>query len=195
MGTILLDVDGVCADFTGMVRTFCAGAGYEMPTPTEWDFLKALPTDHHATDAGGFKVNVRQHVDVFLQKAVAWEKMRAIDGAIHAVEAFRRDSHRVVFVTSPWESCREWANVRRVWLRNHFKADAVDVVVCKDKSLVRGDVFVDDKPENVGAWGQVNAYRAFIWDAPYNQGWAVIPRLTGGWTQDNVNRVLEAAAR
>lgn len=192
MGTILLDVDGVLADFTGMVRGLCSAAEYEMPEPTEWDFLGKLPKEHRC---GGLPVNVRRMIDVALQKAVTWEAMRAIDGSIYAVEAFRDAGHRVVFVTSPWESCREWANVRRVWLRNHFKADAVDVVVCKDKSLVRGDVFVDDKPENVGAWGQVNAYNAFIWDAPYNQGHQVIPRLRGGWTQENINRVLEAAAR
>jgi 5'(3')-deoxyribonucleotidase len=184
MGTILLDVDGVLADFTGMVRRIVASIGATMPDPvTEWGFIKALPRD------------VRYAVEDALEGDGPWTDMEPIPGALDAVKAFRSAGHRVVFVTSPWASCTDWAYVRTGWLRRNMGAGMQDVVITSAKELVRGDVFVDDKPENVGAWGQVNAYNAFIWDAPYNQGHPVIPRLCGGWMQGNVNRVLEAAAR
>ena len=187
MGTILLDVDGVCADFTGMVRRIVASIGGTMPDPvTEWDFIKALPRD------------VRYAVEDALEGDGPWMDMEPIPGALDAVKAFRNAGHRVVFVTSPWASCTDWAYIRTGWLRRNMGAGMQDVVIASAKELVRGDVFVDDKPENVLGWMKQNPRRAvMLWDAPYNQQQGVLEyaRMTDGWTQGNINRVLEAAAR
>jgi len=189
MGTILLDVDGVCADFTGMVRRIVAStSGGTMPDPvTEWGFIKALPRD------------VRYAVEDALDGDGPWTDMEPIPGALDAVKAFRKAGHRVVFVTSPWASCTDWAYVRTGWLRRNMGAGMQDVVITSAKELVRGDVFVDDKPENVAAWREPDypgRLRGYIWDAPYNRKGAVtrnLPRITGGWTPENIQFVLDKA--
>lgn len=171
MGVILLDVDGVCADFTGMVRRLVKGMGGQMPWPvTQWGFIKG-----------------------------SWMDMEPIPGARGVVEAFRRAGHRVVFVTAPWESCVEWAYARTSWLKHEMGADPRDVVITSAKELVRGDVFVDDKIENVAAWREEDypgRLRGYLWDAPYNRKGAVaksLPRITGGWTQENIQFLIDKA--
>jgi 5'(3')-deoxyribonucleotidase len=193
MGVILLDVDGVCADFTGMVRRLVKGMGGQMPWPvTQWDFIKALAREE------------RKHVEDALEGAEgSWMDMEPIPGARGVVEAFRRAGHRVVFVTSPWASCREWAHVRTEWLHRFMGAKASDVIPARAKELVRGDVFIDDKPQNVAAWreaglahGYPGCLGGYLWDAPYNRTGAAaksLPRITGGWTQENIQFVLDKA--
>ena len=51
---ILLDVDGVVADFEGAVRRTVAEVGYTLPTATEWNFTSQLPaevSDHYLAHA------------------------------------------------------------------------------------------------------------------------------------------------
>lgn len=194
MGTILLDVDGVCADFTGRVRALVREVGGFMKWPVvEWDFIKALDKD------------VREHVEERLSCASTWneDNLGPIDGAGSAVIAFRKAGHRVVFVTSPWASCHEWAHVRTEWLHRFMGAEASDVIPARAKELVRGDVFIDDKPQNVAAWreaglahGYPGCLGGYLWDAPYNRTGAVaknLPRITGGWTPENIQFVLDKA--
>lgn len=182
MAVILLDVDGVCADFTGMVRErandVCHGAVPDVVT--EWGFIKALPRA------------ARMHVDSCLTQAWPWESMRQIPDAKRAVDAFRYAKHRVVFVTSPWESCPKWAHTRAKWLGHNMGAVTEDVVVTSGKDVVAGDIFIDDKPENVAKWSAFGGGRSggFLWDAPYNQG-ANHARMCGGWTDANIQRVLD----
>ena len=42
---VLLDVDGVIADFTNTVRRTVAEVGYVLPTPTEWNFTLSFPAE------------------------------------------------------------------------------------------------------------------------------------------------------
>lgn len=181
MGVILLDVDGVCADFVGMVRRLVEAEGGTLPEVTTWNFIRELPTP------------VRRPVETKLETATTWDFMDPIPGAAEAVDAFLEAEHRVVFVTSPWSSCREWAHARTAWLRRHMGVYAKDVIITQDKSLVRGDVFIDDKPENAAAWWSPGIASGLLWDAPYNQGHPMLPRLVGGWTQENIQRVLDLA--
>lgn len=177
---ILLDVDGVCADFTSRVRDLVESIGGVMPEPTGWDFIKALP-----------KVD-RECVTEHMAQADFWLSLEEMPGAALAVNTFQAHGYPVVFCTAPWAGCREWAWARTKWLHKHFHADEHNVVITHSKELVGGAVFIDDKPLNVHRWkAEHRQGDAWLWDTTYNQG-DPVQRMVGGWTGENIHRILEA---
>ena len=79
----------------------------------------------------------------------------------------------VYYATSPWWSCVGWETARRAWLEEHFDATREQVVITTDKSILGGDVFIDDKPENVSGWQDANpGGQGFLLQATYNDGMA-----------------------
>lgn len=73
-------------------------------------------------------------------------------GAEDGVEAIREAGHEIYWVTTPWSPCKEWGQVRRDWLKRHFQVDPKDVVITGSKFLIDGDVFIDDRIDNVLQW-------------------------------------------
>lgn len=67
--------------------------------------------------------------------------------------------------TTLQSSAPTWAYDRLRWLAREFKIPATSVVFTTDKSVLIGDVFVDDKIEHV----QAAEMPAFLFDMPYNR--------------------------
>lgn len=133
---ILLDVDGVVADFEGAVRRTVAEVGYVMPAPTEWNFTLSFPaeiSDHYLNRAS----------------QPGWcSAIEAYPGAERFVAELRTLGD-VVAVTAPLGCCPTWESERREWLRCR---GIHDVVSTRRKDLVYGDVLIEDKVENLRAW-------------------------------------------
>ena len=153
---ILLDVDGVVADFTGHLLKLAAPRLHPIDI-TDWNFFQFL-TDNEARCAR-----------MLLDTSKFWETQPLIPGAEAGVAEFRAAGHDVVFVTSPWPSCKEWGYVRREWLKRHF-GDAAPVIVTGAKEYIEGGIFIDDRPETVRAWRTAHGATgvALLFDAPYN---------------------------
>ena len=58
----------------------------------------------------------------------------------------------VLVVTSPFKGSPTWAHEREAALEKHFDVSHTDVIHAKRKGFIRGDVFVDDKLNNVLEW-------------------------------------------
>jgi len=76
--------------------------------------------------------------------------------------------HDVRIVTSPWVSNPTCASDKLNWVVKHYGSHwGPRVIITADKTLVRGDILIDDKPEIHGAaepeWEHV------IFDQPYNR--------------------------
>ena len=146
---VLLDVDGVIADFTNTVRRTVAEVGYVLPTPTEWNFTLSFPAE------------VADH---YLDRASQPGWCSAIDpypGAERFVAELRTLGD-VVAVTAPLGCCPTWESERREWLRCR---GIHDVVSTRRKDLVYGDVLIEDKVENLRAWydrSQRDAYGILV---------------------------------
>ena len=133
---ILLDVDGVVADFEGAVRRTVAEIGYVMAVPTEWNFTLKFPAE------------VSDH---YLNRASLPGWCSTIDpypGAERFVAELRTLGD-VVAVTAPLGCCPTWESERREWLRCR---GIHDVVSTRRKDLVYGDVLIEDKVENLRTW-------------------------------------------
>lgn len=75
---------------------------------------------------------------------------------------------QVLFCTSPVLTSAVCPSEKFEWIRKHFGPGWVGrIVITSDKTIVRGDVLIDDKPKIVG--GQTPAWKQLIFDAPYNR--------------------------
>ncbi len=155
---ILCDVDGVLADFTGHLLDRAEVKSLAREDVTQWDLFALMsPAD---------KVRALS----VLTDPDFWRSQPLIPDAREGVEHLRARGE-VYFVTAPWWPCREWADVRAGWLREHFGATHKEIVVTEAKHLIAGDILLDDRPETVRTWGRRwPEGRALLFDATYNQG-------------------------
>jgi 5'(3')-deoxyribonucleotidase len=189
MMPVLLDVDGVLADFAGhLLGTI--GSRLTAADVTAWDIFALL-------DAEGLRGAA---LDT-LKSPAWWASQPLIPGARDLVRGLVEAELDVVLVTSPWLSCVGWETARREWARGLWRSVGAEtgpgVIVTDRKDLVAGAVFVDDKPEHVAAWDAAwGSSLAWLFDAPYNRGAklrASVDRLHG-WTPHSIATVLRAGA-
>lgn len=154
---ILLDIDGVLADWTGQVKRVVELHGGTMDI-TRWFKRQSLPA--------AIQVNVFR---IIAAPGFA-ASLPVLPGAIEAVQQLRKAGHTVQFVTSLW-NCPTWVHDRNHWLVRHKLCSAPSgVIYAKEKFMVKGDVFVDDKPENVVAWKQEWPLGVpVLWHQPWNE--------------------------
>jgi 5'(3')-deoxyribonucleotidase len=156
---ILVDVDGVLADFTGAVR--------------EWDLFALYPED------------LQSMIKRRISDPGFCAELKVLPGAEEGVRELVQLGD-VYAVTSPWWSSPTWPYERTRWLDRWFGMPADRVVQTSAKQLVFGDVMIDDRPENLIEWRSCQqargwCTRAVLVDAPYNQGRAELAHRAHGW--------------
>lgn len=134
----LIDVDGVCAEFSDHLLTLC-GSNVRKEAIRKWDIFWYLTDD---------QANLAHEI---LEDPIFWATQVPIAGAQAGIEELRRHGE-VVFVTAPWWSCKEWEHVRRIWLQRHFAAGRREIISSPRKDIVAGRGFLDDKPDHVRGW-------------------------------------------
>lgn len=181
--SILLDVDGVLADFTSgyvdIINTQC-GTRFTAADVNQWDVCGALRlTKADAARAKraigaaqGFAANLRHY-----------------PGSIAAVVRLAAIAD-VRIVTSPWNSNPTWTHDREAWLWKWFDIPHAHVHHTSEKWRVWGDVFVDDKLEAVKAWqAKWPAGAGILWRTPHNIGETWDGVTTNNW--DEVIAIVE----
>lgn len=168
---ILLDVDGVLADFpSAALRWLNTGRGpsaFTLDQIDQHDILKAFKLEdlQERFDQWCIDTDVCRHLPVY-------------EGAQAFVKELRKLGELVI-VTSPYGAVPAWMHQRLGWLREHFGIDKRDVVFCKRKELVRGHVLIDDKLENCEAFaGSAQHRSALVFDRPWNRS-GKLPRARG----------------
>lgn len=109
-----------------------------------------------------------------------FEGLPPMEGSLQAMEDMEKEGLQVYIVTAPMMTSLHCAQEKINWVRKHLGERWLDkLVLCTDKSAVRGDLLIDDKPldllspfglHTTAKWKQV------IFDAPYNKE-VKIPRL------------------
>jgi len=102
-------------------------------------------------------------------------------GAVAAVRQMERAGFQVWFCTSPILGHPTCCQEKLEWIQEHFGDAYVQrVILCQDKTTVRGDVLIDDKPHIAGL--HPPTWRQCIFDAPYNTSRTDLPRIST-WAQ------------
>merc|ERR1711988_1974094 len=106
-----------------------------------------------------------------------FRKLPPFAGAVAAVHQMERAGFQVWFCTSPILGHPTCCQEKLEWIQEHFGDAYVQrVVLCQDKTTVRGDILIDDKPNITGL--HPPTWRQCLFDAPYNQCRSDLPRIT-----------------
>lgn len=160
----LVDQDGVLAGWSpavyGYVEEECQRRGIEVPHPiqkvqTTWE----LETGHQLADE--LIMQAMQHPELYLNLPV-------IEGGLQGLETLERLGYEVFICTSPSSFNENCASHKLAWIRRELGERWVKKTIqTVDKTLVRGEILIDDKPKITGAMRPT--WEHIVFDTPYNQ--------------------------
>lgn len=155
---VLLDCDGVLADFAGAwlaAANAAAGTNFTVDDVTDFGFA-SLDIDDRSRSEAWRRVSLPG----------ACRALAVYTGAVDFVERLRA-RHEVVIVTTPLPSSPTWASEREGWLMHHFGFQRHDIVHTAGKHHVPG-VLVDDNADNCAAYA-ARCVWCVLFDRPYNR--------------------------
>lgn len=118
----------------------------------------------------------RRDVDAILLERGFFLKLEPIPGMRKALLEMRAAGHEVFICTSPKRGSAHCVEEKYFWLKKHLGLYFAErMITARDKTLVRGNVLVDDWPKITGAMRPV--WRHVLFDFPYNRHLKRHPRL------------------
>lgn len=181
MSIILLDMDGPLADFDLHFWERCTADGHQFdvahPSLQHHRFFtEHIPNRRERSAA-------RQMVDTS-----GWfRSLPVTPGAIEGVEALRSAGHEVWVCTKPLEVNPTCRDEKAAWLAEHMPFLERRLIIAPDKSLIYGDVLLDDAPKM--EWLPLALWRPVVFSAPYNgpgSEWADLPHWSWGDAIDDL---------
>lgn len=157
---LLLDVDGVVANFGQYYLDIVEsklGYKYNILDLVEWNYSDVM-------NLSKYEIEIIEH-ELHLPGCAS--RLEPHEGAVLGVLSLLEVCD-VRFVTAPLRGNPTWVYDRNSWLRGYFGSEVADrTIYAQDKSLVYGDIFVDDKVSNLLGW---RFGVPIIWDQVYNRG-------------------------
>ena len=179
---LLVDMDGPLADFDLHFWNRSLDRGFTFDVPHHSHQRHRYFTDH-LPDRRERRA-ARDMVD-----SPGWfENLPVVPGAVDGMKALCEVAD-VWVCTKPLEVNPTCRDAKAAWLAEHFGGALVSkLVIAPDKSMVRGDVLLDDAPKP--EWYASAEWRPVIYTAPYNgvgSTWEDLPHWT--WA-DGVDQLL-----
>lgn len=159
-GVILLDVDGVLANFS---KSFLAVANEVCGTEVKFDDI----TDYNIYSF--FPADKKQEVKARISEEGFCSSIEVLPGAQEAVEELKKIAN-VYTLSAPVDS-KTWVYERDLWLRNNFGISHHNQIFTHSKHLVFGHVLIEDSFDNVAVWARFNpgGKLGLLWETPYNK--------------------------
>jgi 5'-nucleotidase len=161
---ILVDMDGVITDFNKTVWDL-----FEIEYP---ELMKLFPrpdpiVDFYAEDAYESKVFKQAMIDIN-SASVFFKRLSPIEGAIDALKDLEKE-YEVFICTAPLLENPTCCDDKLWWVDTHLKGDWVRrTIITKDKTVIDGDILIDDKPIITGI-AENPIWQRIIFDQPYNK--------------------------
>lgn len=167
---ILVDVDGVVADIhTAWLRSY----NRDYNDTLQVSDIKAWAMHEFVKPECG------KNIYRYLNFPDFYDDVLPIEGALEGVQILRDFGYRIVFVSAGFHEakarwlckqgfCVEFPYPDRSW------STPTDLILANDKSLIRGDYLIDDRPDNLFG----HSARGILFDQPWNQA-PFYPRVNG----------------
>ena len=170
---ILLDQDNVLADFeSGFRRRWRSRFGEEAPIEGK---------EHLFYIRDRLPEHLRPHAAELYGEAGFFESLPPVPDAVEAARALLAAGHDVRICTAPVNQYRYCAGEKIAWVEQHLGAEWTRrVIIAKDKTWVRGDILIDDKPDIEGSLSPLWQHR--LYDAPHNRH-LNLPRIVWAWPE------------
>ena len=168
---ILLDQDDVLADFeSGFRRHWRNRFGEDAPIEGKEHLFY-------------IRDRLPEHLQAYAAELYGtvgfFESLPPVSGAVEAARALLAAGHDVRICTAPVNQYRYCAGEKIAWVEQHLGTEWTRrVIIAKDKTWVRGDILIDDKPNIEGTLPPLWQHR--LYDAPHNRHLDV-PRIV--WAQ------------
>lgn len=167
---VLVDQDGVLADYEAGFYANFSSAYPDAPHIAPRDRTTFYPRDQY---------DARWHDEITRVQTEPgfYANLPVIPGARNALQTMLELDWQVYICTSPLWAWRNCVAEKFAWIEEHLGAEWIPrIILTKDKTVVRGDVLIDDKPQIVGRYNPV--FTHVVYDAPYNRHVTTSPRLT-----------------
>lgn len=184
---VLLDVDGVLADFLSATFEFLRDW-----TGRSWTTMDLMSWE------------IFDHPELLSFKERGYEQWRTqgfcgtlqpYQGAQAAVASMQEVAD-VYILTSPMDSLY-WVHERDAWLKQHFGINRKNIIHTSAKYVCSGDVLVDDRHDNIVQWLEHHPEGlGVLWAHKYNDGLALPTGAvrTASW-EDLVGMVRDIARK
>ena len=169
---ILVDQDGPLADFeSGFVDNWRARFPQAFYVPVD------QRTTFYVKDQ--YPANLLDDMENIYRAPGFYFNLAPVPGCVEALNHMIAFGHEVRICSSPLSEYENCVVEKFQWIEKHFGREFTRrIILTKDKTLIRGDILIDDKPEIAGLaepeWEHV------LFECPYNRE---IPEKRGlNWT-------------
>ena len=178
MKVILVDQDGVLADFEG---GFLQNWKLKYPDRFYVPFEKRVTVDIEPQYPKEFENDIKE---IMCSKGFV-RSLLPKQGGLEAVIEMRNNDHEVFICTSPLSKSKYCVQEKYEWVEEHLGSEwKKRIIVTKDKTLIFSDYLIDDRPVIKGVRNPL--WEHILYDSPYNQDMTSKRRLT--W--DNWKEIL-----
>jgi 5'-nucleotidase len=152
---ILIDMDGVIADFDGEFLQ-----RWRKRHPDKLYYPLEQRTEFYVIDQ--YPEELKPLVAEILLEPTFFRDMLPMDGAREALLEMDVMGHEVFICTSPLSTYQNCVLEKYQWVENILGATWVNrIILTKDKTLIKGDLLIDDKPQITGV--DVPCWEHIIW--------------------------------
>jgi 5'-nucleotidase len=181
--TILIDLDGVLANW-GAHWDWHLDHCYE---PWETGRIPRHTEQRSFDLKAGLDFEEQRIVDEVMAFDDFYAYIPEIEGAANALAMLTDAGHDVFICTSPWLPNRTCASDKLTWVDWKMGAGWADrTIITKDKTMVHGDILIDDKPDVKGL--RKPSWEHILFDQPYNQQ-VVGKRRIMSWSDFDVEEI------
>lgn len=179
-------MDGPLADFDLHGWRVCRALAHAFDVPGPEHQTARYFTEHMPSKRD------RAEARRIIESAGWFSDLPVVAGAQDGVQALVDAGVDVWVVTKPLEANPTCRDDKGAWLRRHFPDLERKLILAPDKSLIVGDVLLDDAPHL--SWVDRALWRPVIFAAPFNgpgSEYGHLPRWTWGESIEALVRVAE----